>query len=90
MKPFCETPAIDWDNLIVISRLVELKELFPHWSIAQFAKQLNYDGYRTEQGEPISHFQIKRMLEHEEFYCDIFSSCHVGEYGKHLSNNSWR
>ncbi|MFC6547151.1 hypothetical protein [Cohnella cellulosilytica] len=38
---------------IIVHRLFELKELLPHWPLSEFAKQLNYDGYKTAQGNRV-------------------------------------
>lgn len=80
-----KTLEIDWENAIVIQRLFELKELFPHWSLAQFAKQLNYDGHRTAQGKPFHSMQVKRMLDREDFYRGIYSYGTVTARGQHAA-----
>lgn len=53
---------IDWDCAIIVHRLFELRELFPHWPLSAFAKQLNCDGYKTAQGKSFTKVQIKRIF----------------------------
>ncbi|MDF2648457.1 MAG: Resolvase domain [Paenibacillus sp.] len=76
---------VDWEHAIVIQRLYELKELFPHWSLGQFAKQLNYDGHRTAQGKLFHSMQIKRMLDREDFYSGLYRYGNVTARGQYAA-----
>jgi len=64
--------TIDWKCAAIVHRLFELRELFPHWSLSEYAKQLNCDGYKTAQGKPFTKVQIKRILDREDFYRGIY------------------
>lgn len=73
MKPSCEIVAIEWESLIIVHRLFELKELFPHWTLPQLTYQLEYDGYRSEEGKPFTNVQVKRILDQAKFYNNLCS-----------------
>jgi DNA invertase Pin-like site-specific DNA recombinase len=76
---------IDWENAVVIQRLFELRELFPHWSLARLAIQLNYDGYKTARGNPFSKMQVKRMLDREDFYSGTYCYGTLTVPGQHAA-----
>ncbi|MDG0814219.1 recombinase family protein [Cohnella rhizosphaerae] len=76
---------IDWDCAIIVHRLFELKELFPHWPLSEFAKQLNYDGYKTTQGKSFTKVQIKRIFDREDFYKGIYSYGEVTAPGRYTA-----
>ncbi|WP_127589360.1 recombinase family protein [Paenibacillus koleovorans] len=77
--------AVDWENAIIVHRLFELKELFPHWPLSEFAKQLNYDGHRTAQGKAFTKVQIKRMLDREDFYNGLYTYGSVTSRGQYAA-----
>jgi DNA invertase Pin-like site-specific DNA recombinase len=77
------TLEVDWSHAIVVHRLFELRELFPHWSLSQLAKQLNYDGYLTAQRKPFGKVHVKRILDREDFYRGIYCYGDVTAPGAH-------
>lgn len=85
MKRFCETVEMDWEILFIVPRLLELKELFPHWSLSEFSKQLSYEGYQTAQGKPFTKEQIKRIFDCEDFYIGIFGDGDVMVPGRYTA-----
>lgn len=74
---------INLEEAVVIQRLFELKELFPHWSLSELAYQLNYEGYQTAQGKRFTKVQVKRILDREDFYKGIYSYGSIEAQGCH-------
>jgi site-specific DNA recombinase len=71
MKPSSEIIAIEWESLIIVHRLFELKELFPHWTLSELTYQLEYEGYRRAEDKPFTNEQVKRILDQATFYNSI-------------------
>lgn len=76
---------IDWEQAPAICRLFELKELFPHWSLSELAKQLNYDGFRTAKGASFTKVQIKRMLDRKDLYNGLYTYGDIVAVGRHAA-----
>jgi site-specific DNA recombinase len=72
-----------------VKRVFELKRKHPHWSLAQMARVLNDEGYKTAQGKPFTKVQVKRILDRKSFYQGMYTYGPIQAPGKHeaiLSN----
>ncbi|MBO2944456.1 recombinase family protein [Paenibacillus sp. F411] len=67
----------------IVRRLFELKQQNSHWTLAQYAKQLNKEGYTTDQGKYFTKVQIKRIFDHELTYRGIYSYGSIEATGQH-------
>lgn len=68
----------------IITRLFELRLHFPHWTLSQYATQLNQEQAQTAAGKPFTKVQIKRILDREAFYKGQYEYGHVQAQGQHL------
>lgn len=74
---------IDNEQAVIVERLFELKELFPHWTLSELAYQLNFENYKTQQGKPFTKVQVKRILDRRAFYSGIYRYANVEAIGRH-------
>lgn len=74
---------IDERQAIVVARVFELKELFPHWTLSGIADQLNLENYKTQQGKTFTKVQVKRILDRKAFYSGIYRYAHIESMGLH-------
>jgi DNA invertase Pin-like site-specific DNA recombinase len=63
---------VNLDKALAVQRMFELKELFPNWSLSQFAFQMNEDGFTTQQGKRFTKVQVKRILDRKAFYEGLY------------------
>lgn len=75
---------IDLDQAHIIARLFQLRELFPQWTLSQYAYQLNYENYKTAAGKPFTKVQVKRILDREAFYRGMYFYGQVESQGQHV------
>lgn len=56
----------------VVKWLFELKQLHRKWSLSQLAETLYDEGYRTTQSKAFIKVQVKRILDRDSFYQEIY------------------
>lgn len=76
---------IDWDESTAILRLFELRELFPDWSLSEYAYQLNYDGFSTAKKKRFTKVQVKRIFDRENFYKGLYCYGEITSAGLYSS-----
>lgn len=74
---------IDAEQAVVVERVFELCELFPHWSLSELAYQMNLEHYKTQQGKSFTKTQIKRILDRRAFYSGIYRYADIEAIGLH-------
>lgn len=74
---------INWEEATAILRLFELRELFPNWSLSEYAYQLNYDRFTTSKGKPFTKVQVKRILDREDFYKGLYCYGEISAMGQY-------
>ena len=74
---------IDKIKALAVKRTFELREQHPEWSLRQLAERLNEEGHTTAQGKQFKPIQVKRILDREEFYSEIYSYDGIEAKGKH-------
>lgn len=67
----------------IVRRLFKLKQQNPHWIFAQYAEQLNKEGYTTDQGKRFTKVQVKRIFDHEPIYQGTYSYGSIEAVGQH-------
>ncbi|MGF9915885.1 recombinase family protein [Paenibacillus ehimensis] len=75
--------VIDEQQAVIVERVFELKELFPHWTLSEIAYQLNLENYKTQQGKAFTKVQVKRILDRRSFYSGMYQYANVEAIGKH-------
>jgi len=75
--------VVDQQQAKVITRLFALKDLYPSWSLSQFAHQLNKEGYTTKMDKPFTKVQVKRMFDREDFYKGVYQYGDIQSTGVH-------
>jgi site-specific DNA recombinase len=78
-----KTIEIIQDEALAVKRLFELKELYPKWSLAELACQMNSEGFTTKQGKSFTKVQVKRILDRKEFYQGVYCYGGIKAEGKH-------
>ncbi|UJF32204.1 recombinase family protein [Paenibacillus hexagrammi] len=75
--------VVDDRKAAIVRRLFELKQQNLHWILAQYADQLNKEGYTTDQGKSFTKVQIKRIFDHEPVYRGTYSYGSIEAVGQH-------
>lgn len=66
-----------------VKRIFELRELNPDFSLSDIASCLNTEGYKTRENKSFTKVQVKRVLDHRDFYKGLYSYSEIKSTGQH-------
>lgn len=76
---------VDEQQAQIVRRLFEMKELFPEWSLSEYARQLNFEGFKTERNRNFTKVQVKRIFDRKDFYKGKYRYSNIEAAGQHLA-----
>jgi DNA invertase Pin-like site-specific DNA recombinase len=76
---------LDEHKAEIVRRVFTIRFEHPQFSLSVIANTLNLEGYTTTRGKQFGKSQIKRILDHEQFYKGIYSYGQITAQGQHIS-----